>query len=332
MRWFVTGGSGFVGGALIAHLTARGDEVRALARSDRSAAAVEALGATAVRGDLLDVDALTAGMENAQVVVHLAAETDLRRPHEDFRASNVEGTRSVVRAARAAEVPALIHMSTEAVLAEGAALSHVDEGHPLATEPAGIYTETKRDAERIALDAAGALRVVVLRPRFVWGPGDTTVLPELVAAVEGGRFAWPGGGRFHTSTTHVENLVAAIVLVAESPQAEGVYFVADDGTVSFREFISDLLGTRDIPPPTRSVPIPALRLAARAGEPLWRLLRRPGKPPLTRQEVALMFVEVTVDDTRIRAELGFRPVIGRSEGIDQLRHAGGAPGPAAAAP
>jgi len=142
-------------------------------------------------------------------VAHVAAETDLRKPVAQFRASNVDGTRAVVSAARAAGVKRLLHMSTEAVLAEGRPLVRVNEDHPLAAHPAGIYSETKRDAERIARAAQDELEVVVLRPRFVWGPGDTSVLPEIVAAVQAGRFAWPSGGRYLTSTTHVDNVVAA---------------------------------------------------------------------------------------------------------------------------
>lgn len=324
MRWFVTGGGGFVGGALIAALTERGDTVLALARSDRSAAKVESLGAEPVCGDLLDVNALTLGMRGADCVAHLAAETDLRKPAAQFRASNVDGTRAVVSAARAGGVKRLLHMSTEAVLAEGRPLVRVSEDQPLAAHPAGIYSETKAEAERIVRAARDELEVVVLRPRFIWGPGDTSVLPEIVAAVNDGRFAWPSGGRYLTSTTHVDNVVAASVLAAEHPQARGIYFVADDQSIGFRAFISDLLATQGLAPPTRSVPIPVLKLLAAGGETAWKLLRRSGKPPLTRQEVALMFVEVTVDDTKIRGELGYRPAVSRADGLARLSRASSA--------
>src|SRR5205085_8710502 len=110
---------GFVGGALIAALRARGVFVRALARSEAAAAKVAAHGGEVVAGDLGDAAALGAGMRGCDVVFHAAAHASDVGPRATFFAVNVAGTQNALAAARAAGVPRFLHVSTEAVLAGG---------------------------------------------------------------------------------------------------------------------------------------------------------------------------------------------------------------------
>ncbi|HET9142752.1 NAD-dependent epimerase/dehydratase family protein, partial [Actinophytocola sp.] len=116
---FVTGGSGFVGGALVRRLVADGHTVRALARGDASAARVTGLGAQPVRGDLSDVDSLAAACAGAELAFHAAAWTGPGGTWADFTAGNVDGTRNVLAAARSAGVRRLVHVGTEAALMAG---------------------------------------------------------------------------------------------------------------------------------------------------------------------------------------------------------------------
>jgi nucleoside-diphosphate-sugar epimerase len=212
----VTGGSGFVGRALIQALVARGDTVRALARSDAAAENVRALGASVVRGDLDSASALADGARGADVVFHSAAVvTDWGDPAE-FHRVNVDGTRRVIEAARAAGVRRLVHVSTEAVLADGKPIIRADETRPRTTNPVGLYPLTKGLAEEVVQAANGpALATVIIRPRLIWGRGDTSLLPRIAQAVRDGKFAWMGGGRFLTSTCHVDNVVEGALLAAE---------------------------------------------------------------------------------------------------------------------
>ncbi|HEY5949513.1 MAG TPA: NAD-dependent epimerase/dehydratase family protein [Kofleriaceae bacterium] len=298
-RAFVTGGSGFVGGRLIPALRARGVEVVALARSDASAQRVESLGATSVRGDLDDVAALEAGMRGCDVVFHAAAHTDQYDPVEVHMRITTKGTEHALAAARAAGVKRFVHVSTEAVLADGKPIIRADETRPLPKKPMGAYPLTKGLAEQAVLAAnRDGLETVVVRPRFVWGKGDTNLLPEFIAAVENGGYAWVGGGHYLTSTVHVDNVIEGLLLAADKGTPGSIYFLTDGPPIEFREFITKLLSTQGVNPGGRSAP----RWLVRTAVTLTAWMKR---PPLTKTAFALMGHEVTVDDSKARRELGY---------------------------
>ncbi|MFL6145556.1 MAG: NAD-dependent epimerase/dehydratase family protein [Labedaea sp.] len=317
----VTGGSGFIGGALISRLVRDGHTVRALARSDSSAAKVAGLGAEPVRGELSDVAALTRACDGAELAFHAAAWTDPGGSWADFTHTNVDGTRNVLAAARKAGVRRLVHVGTEAALMAGAPLVDVDETAPLRPDSKAPYPATKAAAEELVRAATG-LETVVVRPRFVWGVGDTSVLPFLVTAVRSGKFAWIGGGTHLTDTTHVDNTVEGLVLAAERGRPGEAYFVTDATPVVFRDFLTELLETQGVTAPRRSVPLGVAKAMAEVGERAWTLLRRPGPPPLDRFVVWASGQQCTINIAKARTELGYQPVRTRDEGLTQLRDEG----------
>jgi nucleoside-diphosphate-sugar epimerase len=316
---FVTGGSGFIGGTLVRRLVADGHQVRALARSEGSAGKVRELGAEPARGDLDDPEAIRAGAEGCDLAFHAAAAVLEWGPREEFVRANVTGTENVLRGCREAGVRRLVHVGTEAALMVGQPLVRVDETAPLRPDSPAHYPATKAIAEQRVRSANGdGLETVVVRPRLVWGPGDTTILPGLVEAVEQGRFSWIGGGRHLTDTTHVDNVVEGLVLGAEKGQPGDAYFVTDGDPIEFREFVTRLLATRGVTPGDRNTPPAVARTAATLMEGVWRLLRRESAPPVTRLAVWLSSLECTIDISKARAELGYEPVIGREEGLAAL--------------
>ncbi|NGO10140.1 NAD-dependent epimerase/dehydratase family protein [Streptomyces sp. HC44] len=319
MRVFVTGGSGFLGGHLLRALTAEGHSVRALARSTAAADTVTGRGAEAVRGGLLDPVALRSGMADCDAVVHAAAFTGQWGPRSDFVRVNVAGSAAVVRAAQEAGVPRLVHVSSEAVLADGHPLRMADESRPRPASPVGEYARTKGLAEDLVLAASSAeLTTLAVRPRLVWGPGDTTVLPAVVDAARRGRFAWVDGGHYLTSTCHAANASAGILAALRRGAGGRAYFLTDGEPVEFRTFLTSLAATRNTVLPDRSVPRRVLSATALTTETVWRLLRLRGEPPVTRTFVALSAQEMTVDDSAARRELGYRPVLTRDQGLKQL--------------
>ena len=309
---FVTGGSGFVGGALIERLQREGWDVRALARSERAAERVRELGAEPVMGDLEDLH-----VEDCEVAFHAAAKVEDFGDPADFEHVNVQGTRNVVAACRAGGVRRLVHVGTEAALMAGQPLVNVDESAPLRPDSPALYSSSKAKAERLVRDSDG-IETVVVRPRFVWGRGDTTLLPQMVEMVRAGRFRWVGGGRQLTATTHIDNTVEGLWLAATKAPAGGVYFVTDGEPTVFRDFITEWVGTQGVSIPDKSVPPGVARAAAASAERIWRLLKRPGSPPLTRFAVWVSSQECTIDIGRAERELDYRPVTSREQGLAEL--------------
>ncbi len=317
---FVTGGSGFIGGRLIERLVAEGNSVRALARSEQAAARVRERGAEPVAGDLGDLAALREAVDGADLAFHAAAHLGDWGSREQFERVNVSGTANVLKASAEAGVRRLVHVSTEAVLLAGKPLVNVDESAPLRPDSPALYSSTKARAELLVRDASrGAFETVVVRPRFVWGRGDTTLLPTMLALVRDGRFAWVGGGHHRTSTTHVDNVIEGLMLGATRGASGNVYFVTDGEPVVFREFVGDLLATQGVEVPTRSLPAPVVHAATVACETAWRVLPLSGNPPLTRFTYWVGAQECTINIAKAREQLGYEPVRTIADGLEELR-------------
>jgi nucleoside-diphosphate-sugar epimerase len=323
---FVTGGSGFVGREVIAALVARGVPVRALARSGRAEAAVVAGGATPVHGDLSGLEAMRIGMQGAAVVVHAAAKVDLWGPRQEFARDTIEGTRNALRAAEAAGVARFVHVGTEAVLAGGPPILQADETWPYPAMPNGPYPWSKGQAERDVLAATMAsFTTVSVRPRFIWGRGDTSLLPALLAAMQSGSWAWFDGGHHPSSTCHVRNVAEGILLAAERGRGGQAYFLTDGAPVDFRDFLTRMAATQGVVAPARQAPLWVARAVAACGEFAWNSFSLKGRPPVTRTMINLMFQEVTVNDRKARDELGYTGHVSIEQGLAELQNAAPAP-------
>ena len=313
---FITGASGFVGGAIVRALTGR-FTLLALSRSEGSDAAIRALGATPVRGELGSVAAEAIG--GSAAVIHCAAFVKQWGTREQFWAANVEGTRQLLQAARQAGAQRFIHIGTEAALFHGQHMRDIDEHYPYPAHTPFLYSETKAAAEKLVLAAnAPGFATLSIRPRFVWGPGDQTILPVLEAMVRSGRFVWIDGGRARTSTTHIANLIHAVGLALEHGAGGNAYFVTDEGITAMHEFLSALLATRRASAPEKSIPGWLARALGAMTETTWRALGKTSDPPLTRFAAAMMSRDCTIRTDKAQRELGYAPVISRSEGLKQL--------------
>ena len=318
MRIFITGASGFIGGA-IAEAMASDHEVLAMSRSDKSDLRIKELGATPVRCDLATLE--PGDIPDCDAVIHCAAFVESWGTREMTWKINVEGTERTLNAARAAGARRFLHMSTEAVLWRGQDLVDVSEDHPYPDRTPYLYSETKAEAERLvrAANESGGMETVMLRPRFVWGPGDQTLAPEIKSMVEKGAFMWIDGGRARTSTTHIDNLVHGAKLVLDRGTGGEAYFVTDDEVRSFREFLPELMKAYGVELGDRSMPSLIVRPAAILTEGLWRTLRLSGTPPITRHAIDLMCCDCILRIDKIEKELGYEPVVSVAEGLRQLK-------------
>lgn len=319
MQSFVTGGSGFVGRELIRALVAQGHQVRALARSAKSEAAVRAAGAEPVSGDLDSEAALTEGIRGCQWVFHAAAHTEEWDTEEAFYKVNVTGTDNVLAAAKRAGAKRFVLISSESVLADGKPIIRADETRPLPPDPIRGYPSTKGVCEVHVRAANGPeLETVIVRPRYIWGRNDTANLVKFVDGLRTGRLKWVSGGRYLTSTCHVANVCEGAILAAEKGRPGEVYFLTDGEPVEFRWFLSEVLKSQGETPPTASVPRWLAWPAAVIGEAIWSTFRLKGTPMATRVAIGLMGQEVTVDDAKARRELGYVGKVSVAEGLAEL--------------
>ena len=221
-RYFITGATGFVGGHLAEACRARDIQVSTLARSGSETAFLERLGVTVHRGDLTDAEAVRKAIDGVDVIVHCAAKVGDWGPVEAYRTVNVEGLRGLLEASRGKSLHRFVHISTLGVYA---ARHHygTDESEPLPNCHIDSYTQTKVEAEHLALQyhREHQLPVVVLRPGFVYGPRDRTVLPRLIESLRNRMLRYLGRGQRALNTIYVGNLVDAVFLAIEKPQAVG---------------------------------------------------------------------------------------------------------------
>lgn len=317
MRIFITGASGFVGGAAARYFVGKGHDVRAMSRSEKSDAIIDALHATPVRCDLESVTPASIG--NAEAVVHCAAFVEQWGPKDAWKRFNVDGTARMLAAAKAAGVKRFIHISTESVLWKGQSLNNVDETYPLALNSPYPYSWTKAQAEVLVQKAnTPDFQTIILRPRFIWGPGDTTLLPLIEHMAKTGGWMWVNHGKAQTSTTHIANLVHAIDLALTQGKGGEAYFILDDGVRSMHEMISGMAASRGITLPEKSISGGMADFIGSTCEFVWGTFGLKSDPPLTRFSAMIMSRNSVLNDAKARREMGYAPVISVEDGLRQL--------------
>lgn len=318
----VTGGSGFVGKHLIRRLLSDGWRVRALGRSAKALAQVQASGAEPVMADLSDPAALTSAMDGVEVVFHVAAHFKLWGPMAMFRRINVDGTRNIVAAAERTGVRRIVYVSAAAVvMGRPEPMRGVSEDAALHRMPFAPYAASKAGAEEILLAANGrrdGFSTVAIRPPFIWGP-DMPMLDHMVETVRAGQFQWVAGGGQAMSTCHVDNLCHALLLAADHGSGGEAWFVSDGEDTTLKSFLTRLLDSRGVTAKERNVPFGVAWAMAGLIGTAWRVFRREGEPPITRQMLRLIGKDFTIDIRRAREELGYAPVISPAEGIREMR-------------
>ncbi|HEX4340591.1 MAG TPA: NAD-dependent epimerase/dehydratase family protein [Polyangiaceae bacterium] len=317
----MTGGSSFVGAAIVRALVANGHRVRALARSDASQRGLSALGAEPVQGDLLDARSLEIGVQGTTVVVHAAGSLTSAARYADHEKTNVEGTRLVLAAAKRAGVKRFIYVSAASVVIDADHPTEGDESLPVKFHRSMAYSATKGIAERLVLEANGQSMVTLaLRPPLIWSE-DAPLIDRLGVTFRQGLFAWIGGGEFSYDVCHVDNLASAVVQSLEHGSGGQPYFVTDDETSTMKSFFTALMIAAGNPAIGRAVPYWVAALLGRLIGFGFSVFR-PGKtPPLTLENVRLVGHTLRVSNARAKQELRYSPPVTRTEGLERIRRA-----------
>jgi nucleoside-diphosphate-sugar epimerase len=312
MKVFVTGGSGFTGGALCAWLQGRGHEVTALVRPTSDTAWLRSLGVRIVTGDLRDVDSLRAGMQGTEAAFNIAAAfREAKLSDQQYHDVNVAGARNFVEAARSAGVRRVVHCSTIGV--------HGDTGRTPATEetrfaPPDYYCKTKVEGELLVreLFEKYGMEGSVFRPLGIYGPRDTRFL-KLFKGLKHGRFVMIGDGNTLYHMTYIDDLCAGIELCATRPEAVGeVFILGGDHHVTLNELIAAVARAVGSSGPRMRVPMWPVMAAAHVCEAVFRPLGI--EPPLYPRRVEFFSKDRAADISKARHMLGYAPNVDLDEG------------------
>ncbi|MGY1692882.1 NAD-dependent epimerase/dehydratase family protein [Geodermatophilus sp. SYSU D01105] len=315
MRVLVTGASGMLGRATATGLLERGDEVTVLQRRPSGLPCREVL------GDVADPAVVGRAAQGQDAVLHLAAKVDVTGPWAQYAHANIEGTRAVLAACRAAGVGRLVHVSSPSVAHAGTALTGVGAEPADPARARGRYARSKAVAELDALAAdSPSLAVLALRPHLVWGPGDPQLVARIVERAQAGRLPVIGSGVALIDTTYVDNAAAALVAAVDAcGPVHGEALVVSNGEPRpVAEVLGRLCRAAGVPGPRRRVPFAAAWAAGAAAEGVWAVTRRRSVPPLTRFLAEQLATAHWFDQRRTRAALGWRPRVGLEEGFSRL--------------
>jgi len=320
MKVLVTGATGFLGGALTRRLHNMGWHVTALGRNAAKLDQLEREGLRVLQHNLKDKSSMIAACKDQEIVFHCAALPSPWGNFEAFYQANVIGTRNVIRGCEEQKVKRLVYVSTPSLYFGYSSRVNVKETDEL-PEPVSNYAATKILAEQ-ELDEAFArgLATIAIRPRAIFGPGDTVIFPRLIPRLQSGRLPILGDGENVVDLTYIENVVDALLLCAESPANTlgKKYNISNDEPVKIWKLIERICDELDLPHPKRKISYRTANAAASVLELIYTLIPTHPEPPLTRVSVSMMANSTSVDISAARNELGYQPKVSIDEGVEKF--------------
>ena len=317
----VTGGGGFLGGAIVERLVSRNRTVRSFSRGFYPK--LEAMGVEQVQGDIADQKAVAMACKGVDLVFHTAAKPPPWGDYADYYKTNVVGTQNVIDACLRQNVSRLIYTSAPSVIFDGTDLEGVDESTPYPVRYNAFYPKTKAMAEQRILNVDNhRLRTIILRPHQIWGPGDPHFVPGLIARAK--KLRQIGNGKNLVDTTYIDNAADAHILAAdklkEKPELSGnIYFISQGVPIPAWDMINTILEAAGLEPITGTVSYRTAWTIGAVLEFFYRTLRIQKEPRLTRFLVYAAAKSHWFDISAAKRDLGYTPTVSIEEGIKRLK-------------
>jgi nucleoside-diphosphate-sugar epimerase len=297
-------------------LVTRGERPRALIHPSDDAARLAQVGADVYLADISDRSAIASALTGVDRVIHCAARTGPWGPVEEYQRTNVRGVETLVRAAMAADVRRIVHVSSITVHGNNVR-GEADENSPLRSEP-NPYSRSKVAAEKLLqrmIRDEGA-PVTIVRPGWIYGPGDTASFARIARMVDEGRMIMVGSGENHLPLIYVRDVAQGVLQAYEAEQAAGrSYLLVNDEPVTQRGFLTTIAAELGASVPTRRIPYALAMMLGGLSEHLGHLTRRRQPPPVMRYGLQLLGGENRFVISRARHEIGFSPLTGLTEGV-----------------
>lgn len=318
----VTGGGGFIGLALVRELRRQGRAVRVFGRHRYPAA--EAAGAVCVQGDLRDAEAVRQAAAGCSSVFHVAAKAGIWGSYDEYHGINVIGTRNVLAACAAQSVPILVYTSTPSVVFAGRDIEGGGETLPYASQPLCHYAATKIIAEQEVLQANDRrLRTAAIRPHLVWGPGDTNLIPRLLARGRARSLRVVGDGQNRVDIAYIDNVVHAHLLAEENLRGSGTaagkaFFIGQQEPVRLWPWINGLFARMDVPPVTKQISLKKAKALGWLLENVYAILKIEREPKMTRFLAEQLAMSHWFSKKQAETLLGYQEQVSTIEGLERL--------------
>jgi 2-alkyl-3-oxoalkanoate reductase len=317
----VTGGGGFLGGAIVKGLIACGVEVTSFSRN--TYAGLASLGVEQIQGALEDMSAVASACRGMGVVFHTAAKTGVWGAYVDYFKTNVTGTENIIAACFKEKIPYLVYTSSPSVVFDGTDMAAADESAPYPDHFATHYPKTKAMAEQAVVKASKKrLKTISLRPHLIWGPEDTSLVPRIIARAK--RLVKVGSGDNLVDTVYIDNAAEAHILAAEklhlNPDLSGnIYFISQDAPIPLWEMVDRILAAADLPPVARMVSKNTAWAMGAILEGVYKVLGIRKEPLMTRFLAEELSTAHWFDITAAKKDLGYVPRVSTEEGLKRLR-------------
>jgi 2-alkyl-3-oxoalkanoate reductase len=316
----VTGGGGFLGGAIVKRLKERGDRVISFSR--RFYPELSEMGVEQIRGDISDAAAVEQACRNSDLVFHVAAKPGIWGDYAAYYRTNVIGTRNVIDACKKHHVSRLVYTSSPSVVFDGTDMEGVDESVSYPERYLAHYPKTKAMAEQMVTGAAAeGLKTIILRPHLIWGPKDNHLVPKIIERAN--RLVRVGNGKNLVDTIFIDNAADAHVQAADKLEQNHhlsgrVYFISQDNPVPLWDMVNNILGAAGRFPVQRSMSRNTAWMIGAALEFAYKTFKIPGEPRMTRFLADELSAAHWFDIGAAKKDLGYKPEISIKEGLSRL--------------
>ncbi|MEP1612073.1 MAG: NAD(P)-dependent oxidoreductase [Roseobacter sp.] len=311
----VTGATGFLGKAVLRRLGPNGV---GQGRDPERCAALAAEGLKVVQWSLPGPAPERPELKQVNAIVHCAGLSSPFGRDDAFHAANVLGTQSVLDFARTQGVKRFVFISSPSIYFALADQMDVPENMPL-PPPFTPYAKSKTVAEKM-VSAAADLGPIILRPRGIYGPGDSALLPRLLKAASARALPRFRQGRARIDLTFIDDVVQAVLCALNARQTlEGQAFNISGGEVlPISQIVESACGLTGIVPHWRAMPLAPALLAARMAETVALMRTQPREPVVTRYALGLFAFEQSLDISRARDALGWTPQVRFVDGLERV--------------
>ena len=315
----VTGATGFLGKYLSPLLKEKGFEVLALGRNEKTGAELQKKGITFCRGDFTNKAECEKYFKGVECVIHAGALSTVWGKWEDFYNANVQGTENICELCIENGVKRLVYISSPSVYSAKKDRFDIHEPDVDKSNELNYYIKSKIMAEDIIKEYNGkGLYTVVIRPRGLFGIGDTSLIPRVLRANSKIGIPMLNGGKNFVDITHVKNVAYACYLGAVTQDINGEVFNITNGEpMEFRAILEQFLDSIGEKPKYLKLPFGLLYSVSVFSEWLYRTFHLKGEPMLTKYTVCTLAFSQTLNIEKAKKKLGYKPVISLAEGINE---------------